>query len=488
MATPSSSRLTSAGGRRDRVPAEHRALWIALLLSTVVHGAVVWLLMSSGAVPAVDFELVMPADVDFGIGEEIAMAATPPAAAPPEAALAETEHGADDPQGESEPDAGRPEPADRDAGVPPATAIPDAGETATALAAADEDGGQTLGFGDRDGGATLPAGAQIAVRVDMARIRSSPLSSDVEQLLAAIPDWQMILEGSGVDPVRDLDRLLLATPDPMDRSRWLIVGEHVGGFARVEAAVQALAQARNAAAPWHEAHGVLVAPWLNRDRTERIVARLDESRFAIVRPEDLPRLLAVAQASADEQVDGGVLSPAAALMDMGADEALSVEAYGARRYVVGNMRGIPLRARSTVRELPDNRVTLVAEGEYDDAAQAAEAQGYWDRYLEQIAQNPWVGLIGMSSPVRNRQGRVEGAWLHYETVLSHRQIRSILGYGRMFFRQPARRPDGTMPGGPPSPGAGPRSATDRNPGRPAPAADRQGPDPTVPARGPSTSR
>ena len=50
----------------------------------------------------------------------------------------------------------------------------------------------------------MPPGAQLALRIDMKRVRESPLGPDVTRFLHGVPDWQLILAGSGIDPVADL--------------------------------------------------------------------------------------------------------------------------------------------------------------------------------------------------------------------------------------------------------------------------------------------
>ena len=59
----------------------------------------------------------------------------------------------------------------------------------------------------------------------MKRVRESPLGPDVTSFLRGVPDWQLLLEGSGIDPVSDLDRLLVATPN-LQRSKLVLAGQH----------------------------------------------------------------------------------------------------------------------------------------------------------------------------------------------------------------------------------------------------------------------
>jgi hypothetical protein len=108
-----------------------------------------------------------------------------------------------------------------DAGVDAGSSPKDSGPDSPKDAGPTPDSGHP----SKDAGSALPPGAQIAVRVDMQRIRASPIAEDVRGLLAAIPDWKALLDGSGIDPVDDIDRLLLATPN-LQRSRVVIAGRY----------------------------------------------------------------------------------------------------------------------------------------------------------------------------------------------------------------------------------------------------------------------
>ncbi|MCZ7686408.1 MAG: hypothetical protein M5U28_49670 [Sandaracinaceae bacterium] len=80
------------------------------------------------------------------------------------------------------PDAGRRR-RERDAG-PPQLADGEEGEAPATKARACRQSGEGRGV------AFLPAGSQIALRLDVARVRASPLAGDVREVLRAMPDWR----------------------------------------------------------------------------------------------------------------------------------------------------------------------------------------------------------------------------------------------------------------------------------------------------------
>ena len=97
-----------------------------------------------------------------------------------------------------------------DAGIPS-----DAPRRPRRDAAREPDGGIPSEFEDETSTspvAFLPPGGQIALRLDLDRVRQSPARPDVERLLHALPDWQAILGTCG-SPALDLSRVFIHTPN-----------------------------------------------------------------------------------------------------------------------------------------------------------------------------------------------------------------------------------------------------------------------------------
>lgn len=458
---------------------------VASALSVAVHLAILAYVSWYADTPDLGFEITLPAEVEFGLTEgatvQGGMTAAPTPATPPggeNAAAKSRGQGldggiADASVADASVDAGRRR-RRRDAGTTDggvgeggrpvdalgvASAIVDAGvrDGAAQIAAA---GG---GPGEAGAGATgsdetrLPAGAQIALRIDMARIRRSPLAPDVRAFLAAIPDWQAVLGGSEIRPVDDLDRVLIASPN-MQRSRMLLAGRYEGDVARVRDVVARMAKNRGVDAPWRdlggENSGIQVAPWPNEDETERTIALVGPRHFTITRPEDLPRMLAVARARAERNAGEGrqagepdpPLGPDA-LVEMEEGEALSLEIEGARRFVRGrnasDVSGIPTRMHISVREMdpsnPRARVAVEARGWYETPQQASEARELWNQARESYARSPWVALAGMSAPLRSGTIEAEGNVIRFRTQLGPQQLRLVLAYLQGAMQQQARR-------------------------------------------------
>ena len=296
-----------------------------LAMSVGLHLAAFAYIASATAQFQFEFELTLPTEIEFGVTEGLdlaiapndgARASRPPSGQPrPESNLGATLVDAGVPEPEREPE---PEQEPESEQEPEADALAsderESGEAVVAPAAT-------------EGPSRLPPGAQLALRIDMRRVRESPIGPDVTQFLKAVPDWQLILAGSGIDPVSDLDRLLVATPN-LQRSTLVLAGKHRrdDGFAR--ASVARLARSRGTSVRWKRIFGVPTAKWHNRDSTARTIALLDGQHFSITRRQDLQRVLALAKARElrDAKREGWIAARGPeALLSMGPSEALSIE-------------------------------------------------------------------------------------------------------------------------------------------------------------------
>jgi hypothetical protein len=468
MRGPSANDVTGIGWR---APA-------GLLASVLVHGLVLLTLTWSTSAPPVDFELTLPANVEFGVIHAAAVeapaapAAPDPAAPEPAAPDAPVEGPKPKPKKpkkkpKPEPDAGVD--AGTDAGMPDAaTPKPEAPPAPEPVASADA--------GTRDQAkpalaAFAPEGAQIALRLHLGALRESPLAEDVRGLLEAIPDWRLIVDGSGLDPLRDLERLFLATPN-LSRSSLVVAGQYVGDETLPRKAVASLAAARGVKARWTRRGGMAIAPWPNADATARTVALIAPEQFVITRPEDLPRVLLVAKAlsARAKQAGGKEPDPGAALLALGEGQTLVLSVEGARLFAQGNLAGVPERLEVSVSALPDNQgFSSVSTGDFESAEQASAAKAYWTRMRDRYASHPLVALVGMREPLVQMELETKDAQLVMRTQVTIEQARMLLGFARSALPpapsqrlspRPQLAPSAPAPGTPP---ASPNGSAARTP-------------------------
>ncbi len=413
---------------------------LGLVASAAVHLAAFAYLASATAQFDFDFELTLPAEVEFGLTGEMEMAASP---APPLAT------GAPDPrwsraagQDEEDPtvDAGVPIGADTDAGADPATDPDTDPDTAT-----DPDPDTATGpvaSSALTGPSRIPPGAQLALRVDMRRVRDSPLAPDVTGFLQGVPDWQLLLLGSGIDPVADLDRLLVATPN-LQRSPLVLAGRHRRDASFTRKSVSRLARSRGKGVRWKQRYGVPTAPWHNLDQTPRTIALLSAHHFSITRRQDLGRVLAMTKARElrDAEEEGLVTARGPdALLSMGPEEVISLEVEGVHRFVIGNIRHIPVRLRLAVRETGPDEATVTVLATYDSDSSARAASVYWKKVAQFYSQQLIMTLAGFGKRLRRMEFTPEQDRIRVSFTLNADQIRFILSYAEGRLRGATPRP------------------------------------------------
>ncbi len=386
--------------RQQQRSTERQSAVVGVALSCAVHGL---LLLSVGFVKPYEFEfeLSMPTEVEFGVSETVEMVRLPTNVASPTV---------------REPKSG-----------PETVAEPGSEAVAEPETEAED---ELVAEPTLDGPSRIPAGAHLALRMDMARVRRSPLAADVNRFLAAVPDWQMLLAGSGIDPVADLERLLIATPN-LERAKVIIAGKHRRGGGFTNARVQALANARGKKASWKRTAGLPTAQWHNLDATERMIALLSPTLFSITRPSDLPRLIALAQVREKREAKREGLEEATgaeALLSMGPEEALSLEVEGVHRFVAGNTQHIPERLRMAVRETGPNQATVDALATYTSTAEARAALAFWQRVRDHYAQQPLIHLMSLGSVLTRMKLDADGDQVRMTTQLNAQQIRMVLAY------------------------------------------------------------
>jgi len=456
------------------------------------------------APPAFDVELELVDDLGFGLDQAMMttlVSAPPPESAPPEAPASDAPSVPPDeeplpaldaappasapppdaqvpdaappaskpPRDATPPDAAPPDAAPPDAAPPDAAAVAQAPTDAAAVAQAPTDASAPaaasappavgLAASAPPGAVALPAGAQIALRLDLAVVRASPLSTDTAALLAAIPDWQRLLDGAGVDPVTALDRVVIATPS-LSQTHMVMAGQLAQpGPGLVRAAVASLAQARGVTAPWTRMDGRPVAPWANADSVPRHVALLDERHFAIGQLDDLPKVLALAQARSqqapssappgDAPADAGMptpppLSGTEALLWMPPETVVSLEIDGARNLLRGQPTLAPTALRVALVNLPDARVRLEAEARYPDEVQAQATLKEIVRRQNAALQNPLtmmaLGAMGLHTLVRDLTPDVSpDGLLRSRVELTYPQVKGMLAYIRTSLAARAER-------------------------------------------------
>ena len=370
---------------------------------------------------------------------------------PPAPATAPAEPPATSPPPTPEPTAKAPDPK---------PAPPPAPETSTAkpapppsASAAGSDAGAPI----RDpvamsGGArkVVDPNANVRLIVDTEKLRTHPLGPRVGSLLARVHQWRDFMGPTGLDPVGDIDRVLIVGPQLRRTGDVVAVIQHRLGRERMRAAIDGLVR-NDPEGAWLD-DPVPVAR-ASADRAERYFV-LPSERIVVVTPKS-----ALEAAKAMSQ---GVKLPSLA----GGEVATAYVATPHRAF-----RGIPLRvpasiawARARVTPITGGAVRVDVEAEDESAEQAAISAGELERGIIAATQLD-LGILGMILKTKPQRFidkvtfRAEGKRIRGEIFLSERQLLSIFDLAEVLFVPPAR-PRTTAP-----PTAGTQTA---NPGLPVP--------------------
>jgi hypothetical protein len=418
-------------------PLARRSTALGWVSSLAVHAALLALSSVSLTPPDTGFEFQVPDRIELGFVEATEVEAPGPAlpTAEPEPVAADwTPTGGGTVIAPRDPDAGprrRPRP---DSGLDAGPAEP--------------------GLGTGPPVAFLPPGAQVALRIDMDRIRSSQFGDDVRRLLRVIPEWRALLGDSGIDPVRDLSRLLVASPN-LRQANLVVAGRLAAEAPDPRAVAERIASSRGVPVEWHEQSGVPATAWLSADGTVRELALIGERHFVIARPDDLPRVLAIAAARSAPRAQGRRPAPppedpAEALLSMGDGEGLLLEIENVAAFLRRSPCIVPQRLRAGLVEVPGG-VALRGEARFATAAEAEEAQRCLLSRAQQAAQFLIVQLYGVDGPLRRLDLVAEDATLRIETEFRDAELRTILGLLRGLLEPAAEAAPGSPSAPPPRP-------------------------------------
>jgi hypothetical protein len=413
-------------------------LWV--VVSCVLHAVLV--LELRDPVPDEVSPFKLPTQVEFGISDA-ALGSGSPAPAPPPAKKAEAKspkvHKLKPP----------PDPnayakvADKAEPTAPDKNAREAALATTAQGKEEGKGAARSGEGDRegalgeggsglgDGNGLAPAGATIALNVDLERVRKTALLLETQSLLDIIPEWQALLAGSGLDALQDLQRVFVATPN-LERSSLVVSARHTLPRARIDAAVAALAAEQHAPARFAQEDGFQVAPWRNRGPTERVIALTGDDQFTITRRDDLQRVLGVARAlsqlRSQQGFDQKELERQGGLLAMQANEAVSLWVEGVGKYVRGEVAGVPSSLRLSIYHVDQFNTELRVRGQYGSAGAAAEALTAMDALRQELSNNARVIFLGLKSALDSAVIEQHGAALALHVKLTLHQTRYLLRY------------------------------------------------------------
>jgi hypothetical protein len=265
------------------------------------------------------------------------------------------------------------------------------------------------------------------------RLRGHPLGARIGQLLVAFPQWSSFFASGEIDPVRDLNRILIVGPQFRRSADVVAILQHGLPEPMLVRAIDKLV-ARPPKGRWLK--GKIKAARAHADRAERIFA-LATQEILVVAPPALEASLMANPPRAFPAPEGGeavvlhVKTPWRALMGLPFQLPESIEWL---RLDVTTLDGGAARVRLTARD-----------ADAEQAARHAEALTIAINTLT----NPDLGALGALMGLRSIafidkfQLRAAGQQISGEVDVTPRQLERLLVYAEELVRSWTGRRDGT---------------------------------------------
>lgn len=302
--------------------------------------------------------------------------------------------------------------------------------------------------------------ARVRVLVFNDRLRAHTLAPKIDGILANIRQWRDFFGPSGINPVHDLDRILIAGPQLRDSSKLVVVVQHHVEKERMHGAVAALVKGPPKGR-WIDG-APFPAAVAHADRAERIVA-LPDANVAIIAP-----------TTTQEQVLS--IKPGLAFPVGDGQEIVTAFVKEPWRYA-GRFVKLPRSIewmRIAVFEGADGGaiVRLLAE----DASEA-DAQTNARQLTRDVNKATELDMVLWKERfVQKTRFVAKGKRLEAEIIVTRAQLRSIVDIAYEFVRPPSRPENPTAglpsdsPGSPDSPRLDSDTASPRLLGKPGAAA------------------
>jgi hypothetical protein len=267
-------------------------------------------------------------------------------------------------------------------------------------------------------------GDTVVMRVDMARVRDSALSADIASLVRSYPTWRELLGSSGIDPVRDFDRVLVAAPSAVTGRGTMLIRHHLSD-ADIREAVLSMSVDRGTQPAWREVGGFDVVDWPAETDPPRVVVLTGPGELVVTTPNDLDRVVAVAADHRTRRAGEELVEPA---LQLGDGTIATVVAEQLTEYARRRMRHPPEAFEVVLRDDgEEGRLRLRAQGTYADAETAEAARSYYLEQRDFYAEQMLVRAVGLDRPLREATIEADGARVDVSASFTEEEIQRVLG-------------------------------------------------------------
>lgn len=272
----------------------------------------------------------------------------------------------------------------------------------------------------------LPAGTKVIARVDMARVRRSPLGPDIASAMRSTPTWQRLAGGSGVDPVQDFDAILVGG-DAIYTDRRVVVLRHPHTEADVRQRILAMAIDRGATPAWRDAGGLAAIAWPMERTTIAYSLVITAPHELVLAPDDdLERIVEVARDHARRRPAGSDALVEPGLLAMREGEIATMD-VGVPLPARDGYPAPPQQTRVEIDERADGSAAVAIAAVFASDVEASAARQWLDGQRSYYASQMMVRAIGMHRPLEDATVALEGTQLALGTYLTTDELRRALG-------------------------------------------------------------
>lgn len=330
----------------------------------------------------------------------------------------------------------------------------------------------------------IDSNANVSLLLLSDRVRGHRQGQRIGRLLVGFPQWQSFLETTGIDPIEDLDRVLVVGPQFRRSADVVVIIQYRVDAAEMRASIDRLVQ--------REPRG----EWISE---EPLAARAHADRAQRLFVFSGPRILVIAPPQLERQLLGASIER---FPEPGSDDALVVNIKTPWRALMGLPFELPKSlawARLGVLPLADGGAQVRVEAEDADAAQAEEHAYLLERAINALT-NPELGALGALLGVRSLsfldpiELEAKGKRIRGELRVKPAQLERLLTYAEEMVRQwtgrraPSPAPSTNPPPSPQAPSSSaPVPARAPTPALPAAPAASSGEPSRVPTPAPSAT-
>ena len=141
-----------------------------------------------------------------------------------------------------------------------------------------------------------PANSNFFMLLNARRTARLPFAESIIEIMAALPDFQFVIDGAGFHPLRDFNYMVIASPDIRDVSQTFLAVEYRLSAQEIKDGLDRAAAGRDQSITWEERGGMMMGnpkPIADpeSDWDPRWFVFLDDNVAVYVREEFLPQII-----------------------------------------------------------------------------------------------------------------------------------------------------------------------------------------------------